>query len=209
MWLVLANQWSVSRSDMYYFWPEEVKLKCLTWVPSSGCHYWQEVTWSTQDQNETVYHVKPLRLRGHVWKWLKFIALNCQVISFSKYMFPPFWQEALTQVFLYFLRHKSTGTYHRQWSNKPESLESGTGCGKEPPGHWSPIPHQGSPRGGLRIERWGKRWEFPRVFSQILRGSVIVPLPLDLPTASPHTVPRLDTTFILDKMALKSSGSHL
>lgn len=43
-------------------------------------------------------------------------------------------------------------TYHRRWSNKPKNLESGTGFGKERPGHWSPTRHQGCPPRGLRTE---------------------------------------------------------
>lgn len=44
-------------------------------------------------------------------------------------------------------------THHRQWSNRPRSLGSGTGFGKERPGHWSPARHQGCPPGGLRAEK--------------------------------------------------------
>lgn len=47
----------------------------------------------------------------------------------------------------------NAGTYHRQWSNRLESLESDKGFGMVRLGHWSPIPRRGYPRGGLRIEK--------------------------------------------------------
>ncbi|KAL0594107.1 hypothetical protein AAY473_036505 [Plecturocebus cupreus] len=45
----------------------------------------------------------------------------------------------------------------QRWSSRRGSLESGTGFGKEPPGHWSPTQHQGYPPAGLRVENGEKQ----------------------------------------------------